>query len=142
VKPVQAKENGLAEARKSEKQDRTSWATLYRLGLSRGIQMSFETYKVQLAKLEEEAANLRAKIASYENLDPDQQLAETLHARLCRWNHTDGCSWGYETWQELGSTKKDWLDKARRLQAFLKDNNIKEKDILYFVECLCDILNI
>ncbi|WP_421578624.1 hypothetical protein [Shinella sp. M31] len=31
-----------------------------------------------------------------ERMEPLKALAERAHSCLCQWNHTDGCSWGYE----------------------------------------------
>jgi len=51
-------------------------------------------------------------------LGPLKALAERAHDLLCPYNHTDGCSWGYETgstgeWQ--GSAHNRWLTKIDKL---------------------------
>ena len=54
----------------------------------------------------------------------DTELAEALHDMLCRWNHTDGCGWFYETDEKTkwsGYAHKAYLDKARKLMNQLPD---------------------
>ena len=51
-------------------------------------------------------------------LGPLKALAERAHDLLCPYNHTDGCSWGYEAgstgeWQ--GSAHNRWLTKIDKL---------------------------
>ena len=36
---------------------------------------------------------------------PHIQLADQLHEFLCHSNHTDGCSYHYESWENPGYTK-------------------------------------
>jgi hypothetical protein len=71
-------------------------------------------------KIQKLKADLAAAEAIKQEWDakPDDEfkLAELLHERLCRWNHTDGCSWFYEfadgrpNWS--GYARKDWLANA------------------------------
>lgn len=73
------------------------------------------------AKLESEVAELEKSIQDrkreFAKLTPAHELAEELHGLLCRGNHTDGCSWGYENWSELGqnahSVKGRYLSMAK-----------------------------
>jgi len=52
------------------------------------------------------------------------ELAELIHEKLCHWNHTDGCGWYYEKWDDLnlGYSKKEYYKKA---EAILKDVSIQ-----------------
>jgi len=34
------------------------------------------------------------------------EVAELLHKALCTWNHTDGCSWFYEEWENINFKDK------------------------------------
>lgn len=76
------------------------------------IEEKLKTRKKEIAELE--AALVRAK-----NESPSQQLASTLHNMICKWNHTDGCSWFYERknndddWN--GWAHGEYLKKANRL---------------------------
>jgi hypothetical protein len=76
-----------------------------------------ESAKIELEKLREEVSRLsgaageaKTRLEKAENdakmaeLEPLKELVEKAHGVLCRWNHTDGCSWGYE--QDKG--KQDW----------------------------------
>ncbi len=47
----------------------------------------------------------------------EQKIADALHQILCRWNHTNGCSWHYESWDHVRSlgARSSYLEKAREL---------------------------
>lgn len=74
-----------------------------------------------------EAALLEAKRES-----PDKELAKTLHGMLCQWNHTDGCSWYYETKAKqddwTGYTHGVYLAKAQKLIGKCNEHNIDPAD--------------
>ena len=91
--------------------------------------MGLSSYtKEELAKeikaREEEEKRLAA-------LDPDIRVAERLHERLCHSNHTDACSWGYESWDKPGHARIRYLKKAK---ALLKVTN--EKTLFEVIELL------
>lgn len=55
---------------------------------------------------------VRAEQMKRAAMSEDQRLAVELHEFLCHWNHTDGCSWGYEKdW--TGYAHKQYLEKAQ-----------------------------
>jgi hypothetical protein len=65
----------------------------------------------------------------------DIRLAELIHSKMCTWNHTDGCGWHYEKWEDAitqpHSARKRYLDKARAvLQSFSVEDAIKFMEIL------------
>jgi hypothetical protein len=72
-----------------------------------------------------ELAELEARLTTYESLPPEYQVAERLHSLLCHWNHTDGCSWEYQTWQNPGDARMRYVEKAEGVLAFIKTHNIK-----------------
>lgn len=90
------------------------------------IEAKIEKAKADLAKLEDELEQIRS-------LTPEQRLAETLHAILCTWNHTDGCSWFYESdknkWTS-GSNHREYLARATRLMNFCCTKGITPEDAL------------
>jgi hypothetical protein len=54
-------------------------------------------------------------------LEDEKALASALHELMCRWNHTDGCSWFYakETdhdWNRDGA-RKSYIKMARKVIA-------------------------
>ena len=50
---------------------------------------------------------------AYMLLPEDERMAMLMHERLCRENHTDMCSWGYEeTW--VSYIKSKYLGAARK----------------------------
>jgi hypothetical protein len=75
--------------------------------------MSLDSYtdddlKRELEKREEN----RKKLAA---MPVERRLAKTLHSMLCHWNHTDGCSWHYESWDGPNNrTRQEWVEKAKR----------------------------
>ena len=69
----------------------------------------------KIKELEEEISKLKAEQAELMVLPENKQLAEALHKKLCRWNHTDGCGWFYESWEKPGFSRNDWLNKAREV---------------------------
>lgn len=57
-----------------------------------------------------------AKKAQIELSDGNPRaIAELLHEKLCRQNHTDGCDWQYRSWENLGYARTEWLQKATQL---------------------------
>lgn len=75
------------------------------------LRAEIENAKAELARKEEE-------LASRANQTEEQRLAEELHAMLCRQDHTEGCSWGYEVsgsgkgW-DSGYTHGEYLKRAQ-----------------------------
>lgn len=60
-----------------------------------------------------------------------ETLAEYLHQINCNWNHIDGCSWQYESWDEPGNARNRYLDKARRI---LAEHNIGINEAHDYIE--------
>ena len=52
---------------------------------------------VQIERRKQELAELEQKLKEAQAEPEDIRLARQLHDLLCHWNHTDGCSWYYET---------------------------------------------
>jgi len=79
---------------------------------SKELDKARERVKELEEKLEDETREERIKRRL-----PLRKLTERAHELFCQYNHTDGCSWGYEedkkdqniTWES--STHKFWLDK-------------------------------
>jgi hypothetical protein len=59
------------------------------------------------------------------------ELAEYLHGKQCRWNHTDGCSWYYSSWDKPCGTRNSYLDKAYEMLA--ENNIVTIKKVLRFL---------
>lgn len=76
----------------------------------------------KIARLRKEADELEAADKAFRELPEEHRLAITLHDMLCRWNHTDGCSWHYESKNGIadwgGHAHGEYLGKARRVVAF------------------------
>lgn len=76
--------------------------------------------KARVEQLEQQVQQekLAELLATDKELHP---LAERAHGLFCKWNHTDGCSWGYEQTGEdsawSGSAHQEWLKKIKTLVA-------------------------
>jgi len=68
----------------------------------------------ELREHTEKIERIKAK-QEEESLIPLREIAERMHNCLCPFNHTDGCSWGYEGDNWMSSAHKEWLDKVKRL---------------------------
>ena len=47
--------------------------------------------------------------------NPIIEMAELLHEWLCRWNHTDGCAWHYQSWEKPGWDREQYVKMAERV---------------------------
>jgi hypothetical protein len=50
-----------------------------------------------------------------------QVLASYLHDNNCRYNHIDGCSWDYGSWDEPTHAHELFYKKAERLLEFIEE---------------------
>jgi hypothetical protein len=69
----------------------------------------------EIAELEQRVRRLKEEQRAFNNLSKAQKIADALHGKLCRQNHTDGCGWGYESWDKPGHAKKRYLDAAEKV---------------------------
>lgn len=66
----------------------------------------------EIEELEQKIQVLKTEKARLQNMPDNQRLAEALHSVQCHWNHTDGCGWFYESWDDPGYSRKEYLRKA------------------------------
>ena len=45
----------------------------------------------------------------------EQWLAEVLHKQVCKLDHTERCDWYYRDWKFLGSARKLYIKKAKKI---------------------------
>lgn len=95
----------------------------------------------RIKELKKELAELEKTVAAFDALDPEQKLAISLHETLCRWNHTDGCSWFYEmhpgnidNWD--GCAHTEYLLKAREIETFCHKNHISSKTAVELISLI------
>jgi hypothetical protein len=79
--------------------------------------------KSQIQILKDQIKDLQEKIEAEERKEEKsahipkhhKEIAELIHSKMCRYNHTDGCSWRYDdgTWTE--HSRKIYLHKAQVL---------------------------
>lgn len=74
--------------------------------------------RAEIATAKEELKRKEDELAARASLTEEERLAEELHAMLCRWDHTEGCSWYYEVsgsgkgW-DSGYTHGEYLKRAQ-----------------------------
>jgi hypothetical protein len=89
----------------------------------------------QIKKLQEEINALRAADERFAAMPEEQKLATNLHSMLCRWNHTDGCSWEYEKdW--LGYAHGVYLAKAQMIMHFCNTNSLSTDKAIDLVKII------
>jgi hypothetical protein len=62
------------------------------------------------------------------------KLAELLHNKGCRANHIDYCSWDYESWENPGYAKKQFLEKAINMLTEAERLNVNAEAVISIVE--------
>ncbi len=75
------------------------------------------TTKQQLEEIQKEISKLEEKKKKLlTSATPEIEVAEFLHEKLCHANHTDQCSWCYETdWDDKKSLKYAYKAIASKL---------------------------
>ena len=90
-----------------------------------------EDLEEEISRRQKEIAEIQAALEKTKQESPEKQLAKQLHSMTCGWNHTDGCSWFYESkkgeedWN--GFTHATYLKKAIRLIHTCKETGIDVK---------------
>mgnify|MGYP001601850508 CR=1 FL=1 len=94
----------------------------------------------RVEELREKLAQTQKELAEAEEFDrrlggnDARAVAEVLHAKECRWNHIDGCSWEYETWDgEKPAGNREhmrWYEKAVKLIDIAQAKGISVRDVL------------
>ena len=96
----------------------------------------------RIRELQAEIDQLAAQDAAFAALPQEHQLAITLHSLLCRWNHTDGCSWEYEGTKGIddwrGHAHSKYLEKAVKVKAFCDRVGIPTDEAINLIHLLED----
>ena len=71
-------------------------------------QEEFDKIKQELDKLKDEKKR-------FDQLKPQHRLADHIHSKMCRHNHTDACGWFYESWDNIGSSRMSYLKRANKI---------------------------
>ena len=92
-----------------------------------------QTSKQELEELLKQKKELDERISiaqnTVNNLTVEQELAETFHLTLCGWNHTDGCGWFYESWNDPGYSRNKYLDIVHQIIKICNSRLTKEEII-------------
>lgn len=79
------------------------------------IDRDIQNAKEEVRKAQEKLTRLEQDKRKFEGLSDEQRLAELIHDSQCRWNHTDGCGWFYESWDKPGYSRNEYVEKARNV---------------------------
>lgn len=72
----------------------------------------------EIFELKQRLAELEKAQKTWEGLPENQRLAEMLHHKLCKADHTEHCGWCYESWDNMRgqySERKRYLEKAEKI---------------------------
>lgn len=73
------------------------------------IDNKIEEHERNINHIHREIEELKIMRASSETT---RKLAEVIHDEFCTLNHTDGCDWGYGSWESPRHAQNKWLKKA------------------------------
>ena len=81
-----------------------------------------EKLEKEILGLEQKLSAAKQKRQELDALDPAKRMAIFLHEKFCRINHTDGCSWFYESGDTAwsGHAHSSWLKHAQEVMAAMK----------------------
>ena len=82
----------------------------------------------ELQELEDKQNKLRYELEQIPELSEEFEVAEFLHKKFCKHNHTDGCGWHYKTWEDtpLEFSRKEYLARAKLLLEFVDADSIAQ----------------
>lgn len=64
-------------------------------------------------------------------------LADLMHGRLCRLDHTEQCDYLYDNWDKTGARRQYWLQKAIELNRFSNQCNVAPQTLVTFIAAMC-----
>lgn len=71
----------------------------------------------EIQELERKIEELKLEKKRVQGIPQNQRLAEALHSKQCHFAHEDQCGWFYESWDNVGYSRKSYLDKANKMLA-------------------------
>lgn len=78
----------------------------------------------EIKRLRAKADELEKRQNKFNFLPEEIKLAENIHSKTCKANHTDGCGWYYEKWDGSTArgltTRNRYLNKAKLILAVTK----------------------
>ena len=94
-------------------------------------------------QIQAENDDLQRQLAVAEKLEQRNiayRLADLLHERLCHSDHTDHCSWSYESWENPGFTKKAYLNRAQHIIGWVltEDCHFSDDKLIEFVKLILE----
>jgi len=69
----------------------------------------------EIEELEGKLIAVKVAKAKFEALTDAQKLGGLLHEQLCHRNHTDGCGYYHESWDNMGYTRNREIQRAKRV---------------------------
>lgn len=55
----------------------------------------------EIKELKDKIEKLEVEQNTFDNFSDEIKIAEFMHDKTCRFNHTDGCGWYYEKWATI-----------------------------------------
>lgn len=108
-----------------------------------------EFYKGPLTReVKQILKNMGIDVPEYELSEDIKQLATTLHNTFCKWDHTEGCAWGYEEgewaraknhgwalgmWNDDMRAHNRWRINAEKVLDRMRKGGYSEDKVLEFV---------
>jgi hypothetical protein len=80
----------------------------------------------KIEELEKQISDLKREQKEYESLADNQRLAELIHEVTCHYNHTDGCSWYYDSWKTPNVPHSDRFRHLKKANAVLALVNFED----------------
>jgi len=77
--------------------------------------MTLESINKQIQELEAKKKELLEQLEYVKKLSPAQRLADLLHSKQCHFAHEDQCGWFYESWDNPGYSRNEYLSKANKM---------------------------
>lgn len=81
----------------------------------------------EIFELRQRLDELEKAQKAWEGLPKSKQLAEMLHHKLCKADHTDQCGWCYESWDKMRgqySERRRYLEKAEKILQIAKFDTV------------------
>jgi hypothetical protein len=106
------------------------------------MKKSSDQLKREIDKRQKEIISLSkelSEVLEYENglrNGDARAIAEYMHDRQCRENHTDSCDWYYGSWtsEPLSYARQEYLDKAGKFISIAQSKNIPTSEFLDLVK--------
>ncbi len=85
-----------------------------------------------IADLEKRLTEAKRVKAKFDSLLPEQKLADKMHTQLCKHNHTDACSYLYESWDAPRDARNRELRRVTKVMSFIDGLMLEDPSSVQF----------